>query len=272
MPVAQVSAAELFNACRTIFGPQVNISLEFLRYLQPIGVKSAFKKRALETHPDRVKQLGGASRNLDEEFRNVKQAYELLLSYVENKASRIAGEPAFTARRTRQPYEQSRYRRKTGYGPSQYRSQQSRQRNPFIDHFYRGTVPRRNLMLGQFLYYSGAISWRMLIDAISWQRSLRPAIGQIALQSGILKHNDVVRILTERRLNEKFGECAVRIGCLTPVQQTTLVSRQTRQQHRIGEYFVQQGVLSEQDLALHLSRQRLHNSSTAPEPGRAQRQ
>lgn len=271
MPVAQVSAAELFSACRVIFGPQVNISLEFLRYLQPIGVKSAFKKRALETHPDRAKQIGSAHRNLNDEFRTVKQAYELLLSYVENKTSRIVGEPVFTARRSRPQYQHVRYRRQTNAGQSQYRAQPNRPRRPFVDHFYRGPVPRRNLMLGQFLYYAGVISWRTLIDAISWQRSLRPCIGQVAMQSGMLTQRDVVRILTERKLDERFGECAVRIGYITPVEQITLVSRQTRQQHRIGEYFVQQGLLSEHDLALHVSRQRLHNNGSRQEAGRAQR-
>ena len=72
MSVAQESTVELFNACRTIFGSQVNVSTEFLRYLQPVGVKSAYKKRALETHPDRAKQIGDSPRKLQEEFRTVK--------------------------------------------------------------------------------------------------------------------------------------------------------------------------------------------------------
>lgn len=270
MPVAQISSVTLFNACRTIFGPQVNVSTEFLRYLQPIGVKSAFKKRALETHPDRAKQLGGSPCKLQEEFRSVKQAYELLLSYVENKTRRIAFEPGYAGRRTTGPHAHSGQRGQAEPGPK--RTQAYRHRRADIDHFYSGPIPRRKLMFGQFLYYAGCISWRMLIEAISWQRTMRPCIGQMALQSGILSQRDVVQVLSQRRMNERFGECAVRIGCMTPLQQVGLVSRQRSQQRRIGEFFVSQNVLTESQLAGMIERHRLHNTSTESAAGRAAQQ
>jgi len=272
MSVAQESTVELFNACRTIFGSQVNVSTEFLRYLQPVGVKSAYKKRALETHPDRAKQIGDSPRKLQEEFRTVKQAYELLLSYVENKTRRIVSDPTFTGRHTHGQYQHSRQYKQPYCDQSQYQSQQHRHRRSAVDHFYRGPIPRRNLMLGQYLYYAGRISWRMLIEAISWQRTLRPCIGQIAMQSGFLTQRDVVNILTERRLEERFGECAVRIGCITPIEQTTLVSRQSRQQRRIGEYFVGQKLLSEDELAGLVDRHRMHNCDARTWPHRMQQQ
>jgi len=125
-------------------------------------------------------------------------------------------------------------------------------------------------MLGQYLYYAGRISWRMLIEAISWQRTLRPCIGQIAMQSGFLTQRDVVKILTERRIEERFGECAVRIGCITTIEQTTLVSRQSRQQRRIGEYFVSQKLLSEDELAGLVDRHRMHNCDARTWPHRMQ--
>ena len=270
MSVAQVSSVTLFDACRTIFGPQVNVSTEFLRYLQPIGVKSAFKKRALETHPDRAKQLGDSPRKLQEEFRTVKQAYELLLSYVENKTRRIVSDPGFTCRRARAPHTQNRQPRHTEPGPK--RAQPYEHRRTAGDHFYNGPLPRRSLMFGQFLYYAGCISWRMLIEAISWQRMLRPCIGQMAMQSGILTQRDVVQVLSQRLLNERFGECAVRIGYMTPVQQVTLVSRQRGQQRRIGEYFVSQNVVSSNQLASLIERHRLHNSEAGPSARWAQQQ
>jgi hypothetical protein len=270
MSVAQVSAVTLFDACRTIFGPQVNVSTEFLRYLQPIGVKSAFKKRALETHPDRAKQLGGSPRKLQEEFRIVKQAYELLLSYVENKTRRIVYEPGLTGRRARGPHQQSRHHMHAETGPKH--GQPYRHRRTAADHFYTGPLPQRKLMFGQFLYYTGCISWRMLIEAISWQRMMRPCIGQMAMQSGILTQRDVVQVLTQRRMNERFGECAVRIGYMTPIQQITLVSRQHSQQRRIGEFFVSRNVLSGEQLASLIERHRLHNSNAETAARWAQQQ
>ena len=38
-------------------------------------------------------------------------------------------------------------------------------------------VPKRKLLLGQFLYYSGLISWDTYIKAIAWQRRQRPRLG-----------------------------------------------------------------------------------------------
>lgn len=32
------------------------------------------------------------------------------------------------------------------------------------------TIPKRKLRLGEFLYYTGKISWQQLISAITWQR------------------------------------------------------------------------------------------------------
>jgi hypothetical protein len=272
MPAAQESSVELFAACRTIFGSQVNVSIEFLLYLQPIGVKSAYKKRALETHPDRAKQIGGSPRKLQEEFRSVKQAYELLLSYVENKPRRIMSDPGFAGRRSRSPYQHSRQHKKPSCDQSHYQSQQHRHRRSSVDHFYHGPIPLRNLMLGQYLYYAGRISWRMLIEAISWQRTLRPCIGQIAMQSGLLSQRDVVSILSERRIEERFGECAVRIGYITPMEQTTLVSMQSRQQRRIGEYFLRKKLLSHQELSTLVERHRLHNCDALRRPLRVQQQ
>lgn len=267
MAVAQVSSVTLCNACKTIFGPQVNVSTEFLRYLQPIGIKSAFKKRALETHPDRAKQLGHSTRRLQEEFHCVKQAYELLLSYVENKTQRIVAEPGFTVRKTKGPNSQSRWQKPAE--PAAQQPQPYRQRRTAEDHFYTGPLPRRSLMFGQYLYYAGYISWRMLVEAISWQRMMRPSIGQMALQSGILTQRDVVQVLSQRRQEERFGECAVRIGYMTPVQQGSLVNKQRCQQRRIGEYFITQNVLSKDQLAGLIEQHRRHNSEAGSAARRA---
>jgi len=46
-----LTTTRLFSACRVLFGPQVEITLEFLNYLQESGVKDAYRRRARETHP-----------------------------------------------------------------------------------------------------------------------------------------------------------------------------------------------------------------------------
>ena len=79
----------------------MNLSFEFLEYLQPIGIKTAYRKRALETHPDRAKVLGSFDRDLNTEFIDVQQAYEKLLLFVEtNNGSNVS--PFFNDFKARQ--------------------------------------------------------------------------------------------------------------------------------------------------------------------------
>ena len=59
MPLADISRQDLFKACESLFGTEIDISIEFLRYLKPAGVKAAYRKKAMETHPDRAAALAG---------------------------------------------------------------------------------------------------------------------------------------------------------------------------------------------------------------------
>ena len=51
---AEVSRQDLFKACESLFGTDIDVSVEFLRYLKPAGVRAAYRKKAMETHPDRA--------------------------------------------------------------------------------------------------------------------------------------------------------------------------------------------------------------------------
>ncbi len=249
MLASQTTKTELFNACRVLFGPEVSVSAEFLCYLQPLGLKAAYKKKALETHPDRAKALGHFTEDLTERFRQVQQAYETLLGFLESNKRRFVGDPVFHGRR-KKPHQKYSYR------PTATRTHRPK------DHYYSGRLPRRNLLLGQYLYYSGVISWRALIEAISWQRNQRPKIGQIALKWGMINSKDIIQILSERTLNEKFGECAKRIGYITNFEHIALVGKQRMLQKQIGEYFIKQGFVSEKDIEYLANKQRLHNRSS----------
>jgi len=238
--------SELYEACRTIFGAGISVSDDFLRYLQPFGLKTAYRKRALETHPDRARALGDRSADMHQRFQQVRSAYEKLLHYVENRSRRIAGEPAFNGRR-KQPY------------PNRHAQQRGARRAP--DHYYQGRLPQRSLLLGQYLYYSGRISWRDLIDAIVWQCSQRPKVGQLALQAGIMSSQQVVTVLSQRTGHERFCDCAQRIGFISNRERVALISRQRNLQRSIGQYFVERGLISERDLSHVVSAQRRHNKS-----------
>ena len=262
----QPSSSELFQACETIFGSKVEVSSDFLECLQPVGIKTAFRKRAFETHPDRSKALGAFASDLNAEFVNVRQAYEKLLVFVETKKEDTVSASLFNDSRgfrTKQEYSDQSPKnsssQNTQHKAGQKKTQQNEKHNHHHDLFHNGSLPKGNLMLGQFLYYSGLISWQTLIEAICWQRRQRPQIGQIAIAWGLICSQDVIRILTDRTLNEKFGECALRIGYISNFEQTALVGKQRQLQRPLGEYFIESGILSATDVMSMANKQRLQN-------------
>jgi len=86
-----IAKADLFNAYNALFGPYNKISMDFLRYLEPSLLKAAYRKRALETHPDRSKAIGEIEAEMNERFIQVTLAYEKL--WIHN---RCAFEPSHT--------------------------------------------------------------------------------------------------------------------------------------------------------------------------------
>ncbi|MFA5322105.1 MAG: J domain-containing protein [Smithella sp.] len=264
MPAMQTTSSELFQACETIFGPDVKVSNDFLEYLQPIGIKTAFRKRAFETHPDRARAMGDFAGDLNAEFINVRQAYERLLSFVETKNGLNFNARPFNASTTTQnTFYQNTRPSKSGQNKNHHNPRHNlKKRKPHTDHFYAGSFPKGNLMLGQFLYYSGLISWRTLIDAICWQRSQRPLIGHIAIAWGLISYQDVLRILTVRTFDEKFGECARRVGYISNFEHFALIGKQRQLQRPFGEYFIESGIISPMDLISIAQKQQRHNMTS----------
>ena len=60
----------------------IDVSVEFLRYLKPSGVKAAYRKRALETHPDRAVVVSGKPDFLEKRFKEINVAYQLLQAFL----------------------------------------------------------------------------------------------------------------------------------------------------------------------------------------------
>lgn len=227
------SKTELINACAILFGFDSPISNEFLISLNPSALRVAYLKKSLETHPDRAKALGENEIALNERFKKVNLAYESLRSAIENNIRYILKKEKTTVSQTR--------------------------RNWFSDHFYRGCLPKRELLIGQFLYYSGIVSWRTLISAIIWQKRQRPLIGQIAQNWGMLSSHEIHEILAGRSHKERFGEYAWRKGYINSFERMALVGRQRSLQRPIGEYFMKQGIISAPELQDIVESQQAHN-------------
>ena len=221
------------------------VSTGFLEYLQPSGVRTAYRGKAFETHPDRAGVVGEAEGEMNERFKEVVQSYEKLLLFVENEKPYLI---------SHKPDIQKKNKKTTA-------RKKERTQEWVSDHFYKGPLPRQKLLIGEFLYYSRLISWGTLIDAIIWQRRQRPLIGQIAVGWGILSLDEVGEILSERSWHEKFGEHALRRGYITRFELMAL-RRQRILQRPIGEYFVEVGILNTQEIDKMVEDLLIRNRST----------
>lgn len=218
---------QLIQSCHILFGPEVNITPQFMGYLQPSGVKTAYRKLVMQTHPDRAYHLGVEETILEERFKEVHRAYELVFSYIQEPDRYVLTAPRSFCRAA-----------KTS-SPAPPRTGQ---------HYYRGAIPPRRILLGQYLYYAGYISMRQMWDAVVWQRTRRPRIGDLACQLRWLDRDDIKHILRNRRHGELFGEFAQRTGLLSFYQLLVLVGRQKSLQPRIGSYFIERGILTTRKL------------------------
>lgn len=210
-----VTADRLFDACRLLFGSEIDYSLDFLRYLQESGLKSAYRQRARETHPDRAAILNCDVRHLENQFKRLNDAYHYLLKYIQNRGRFVVIEPK-------------------KYG----KSQRIRPRPEF------NAGPAGRMPFGRFLYYRGIITYRELIDALVWQKTKRPPIGELAKRMHLLSDEEVKEVLRKRRWGERFGESAHRLGLLTLYDIERILARQRLIQPRIGRYFIEKGILT----------------------------
>jgi hypothetical protein len=216
---------QLLHSCRILFGPEAQITPQFLGYLQPAGVKTAYRKLAMETHPDRAQHIGVDEAILEERFKEVNRAYEQIFSYVREPDRYILTMP------TGSFYHPDRPVTKPPSSPSQH------------PYFYTGVIPSRKIFIGQFLYYSGIISMRQMFGAVGWQKIQRPRLGDIARNLRWLTPLDIQNILHHRNRGELFGEFALRTGLLSYYQLLVLLGRQKKLQPRIGDYFIEKGIL-----------------------------
>ena len=235
------TTTELLEACTILFGEKTAVSPAFLKILRPSGLRSAYRQRVLETHPDRALHLGVDEAVLGEAFKRLNRAYTCLQSMVQGHWSPAAAKDA-------------------GHHGKRRPSARATTGNRFYD----GPLPRRPLPLGQFLYYSGIISWQSLMQAIIWQRSSRMRIGDLARQSGLLSKRHVQRVLRVGPASARFGERALRMGYLTPFQVLALLGQQKKRRVPIGRYFLREKLLTAPALARHLKAHRLHNERYRP--------
>ena len=81
--------SELIYACKVLFAHKTGFDFDFINGLDPSGLKLAYRKKALETHPDRSKALGRTEEEMNSLFKEVSSAYEILAPICCRKESTI---------------------------------------------------------------------------------------------------------------------------------------------------------------------------------------
>jgi hypothetical protein len=246
----------LLQACRLLFGKEVVISEEFFDYLQPSGLKSAFRRRVLETHPDTQQAFGEGG---NEDFHTIQQAFATVTTYLQQRKN-LNQLPAPPIPSPIASNMSVLYPALKSIGPIilefPHRHSSSR---ASIDRFHQGALPQRPLLFGHFLYYSGLTTWRTITSILVQQQRERPRIGELGTRLGMLLPEDINRILGARNPRHLFGEAAVSLGLLTMQQMEILLWKQRRQQKKFGTILVEKNMITLRELTLLLALFRRHN-------------
>jgi hypothetical protein len=221
---------ELLDSYKLLFSPNTAVSQELLRSLEPEKLKDAYRGRMKQSHPDRAAILGLPESLLTMRSQNINRAYRLLSPLASNHTSPKSVYPRKPARR-----------------------------GVVADHFYQGSVPRTKLKFGIYLYYRRLVSWRTLIDALTWQRTSRPLIGQIAVNWDFLKLEDIDAIIRSSATHEVFGETALRLRLLSHYEIHALLGKQASYDCHIGRFFVEGRALTSNQIEKLIEEFRAHN-------------
>jgi hypothetical protein len=218
-------------------------------------LKTAFRRRAHELHPDKSRCVGLPEAALTHRFHELKGAYDFLLSVLANRSG-VGGDLAAPAT-PNAPRAERPVARATSPEPS-----------PTAPRCVP-TIPGHRLRFAQYLYHAGVIDWHTLLAAMRWQYRTRPRVGELARQMSLLSRHDVCEILRQRELDERFGETALRLRRLDWSHLFSVLRRQQRLDRPIGRFFVGHDILTGGELATLLDRQWEHNLACAAAERRA---
>lgn len=264
---------QLLKDCAILFGESAEFSQAFLDYLQQGGLKSAYRQRVMETHPDRLRVLPEPHRPLQvNTFHEVQAAYERLEQFIK---MRDAGEQLIIR------LSQGKQSRSTRAPSGKTQSQSSfryaditrvDEIKPFIlktggivhnlgrsQRLYSGPMPERPLLFGNFLYYLGLTNWHTISRILITQRLGRPRLGEMAQQLGILTPAQIDQILATRTRGTRFGEKAIDLGIVRPEQVLRLVARQNFLQKKFGTILREKELVDAKELQELLRLFRFHN-------------
>lgn len=194
---------EVENAFRTLFGEEITFSLSVLQYIQPSGIKSAYREQVKLCHPDMVKGHDVNETDQNTLFQKVHDSYKLLMQYKENKL-RVSEFPGL------RPHQRTGFKKSTkNYYKKEYKKATKPSQAKEAEDFFctLEKLPGCRLRLGEFLYYSKVISWKTLIHAIVFsQRSENKKLGNYFVENRILSQAKLTAFLKEQvQHNRQFN-------------------------------------------------------------------
>jgi hypothetical protein len=250
-----LTESEVFSALKLLFANNGTIERAMLESIEHSMIKKAYRRKALETHPDRFSSHGEQFQAAcSQRFIEVTLAYETLNNYLDQRQKGL-GALRDEARLHTGFRERSDFHR-TCSRPSY--SSAGVKENTFTRPFKR-ELPARPLRIGEFLYHSGVVSWKSLINALVWQRKLRPRLGEIAQRWRWINETDVELHLRDRHIGERLGELLLRHDLISPFQLDVLLWHQRKMQKPLGHFFIVQGALTAAEVRRHLVQLQHHN-------------
>jgi hypothetical protein len=217
------------EACATLLGVEPARAAAALARLEPIELKAIFRRKALQTHPDRAVALGVEARVLGDRFKALNQAFDVLSRHLAERQARPRARP-------------------TPPRPA--------------DGYWAGGLPAQPLRFGEYLFFGRWLTRGALLAALAMQQR-RPRFGETAVALGYLQQLEVEQLEMRRLANERLGDAAVRLGLLRPAQRARVVAAQAARTPRLGECLLRLGAISAHELTHLVARHQEHNARYA---------
>ncbi|MBF0487161.1 MAG: hypothetical protein HQK98_03285 [Nitrospirae bacterium] len=253
---------ELYDACRVLFGKEVRIDRQFLEYIQPSGVKSAYRKMALATHPDRIAALGvNLQTGQCGDFRVVAAAYEKLTKYLKLRESGYRFKTNYST--YSEGTQRKDYSAKTWQHPAQNTAQNatnsSSDKTWKANSYYSGSTwqntQQKATAAPNFSGNSGftqksafASLDSQKTSSYSYQQKSVPKrklrIGEYLYYSGVVAWKDLIAsIVWQTKQRQRLGEIAARWGWLTEGKILEIMKSRNRGE-RLGDALVRLKIIT----------------------------
>jgi len=233
--------SDIKKAARVFFSNDINTFESVNITLNKNILKKQFRSKVAEFHPDKAVSLGKNRLYMEERFKEINNAYQILLGAVEKQPLTIrrTAKTQNTVIRTTTSPKKSSFGMESG--------------------FHHGLLPCRKLKFAEFLYYTGHIRWHHIIESVSWQQSRRPRLGELAKNAGYLNQQQIFQVHKKRKNGQKFGMACIELQMLSIMQLKSILNQQNQYKLPIGRYFRESRLLGTLELSELLEAQKKHN-------------